>query len=239
MCKLCGSSTKNNGLPNKRTVNNNEAVIKFKAICFDYIQEDPCAAVRRQFMVALYKNPTMSIDQYIIKRLEYLFIAPNKINAQQYKQLKRRHGKKCEYAKNNYEIKLVSKCIHQVYNKAKGTSSYDLQITIKNLIYRNVFKTLSEAIQERDSLINGTSLHQTPASRSAKKLEYQERYTYKSVEPNIMMKTHRSKNFAPSYKFETRINNSRINKTFKTLEEAQQFKQGVLNGDYQHNSVAA
>jgi len=53
------------------------------------------------------------------------------------------------------------------------------------------------------------------------------------IETCIYLRTYPSKKTA----FVVRIKN--ITQTFKTLEEAQQFKQGVLNGDYQHNSVAA
>lgn len=60
--------------------------------------------------------------------------------------------------------------------------------------------------------------------------------TYVTIESNILAVTNSK---STTYHCAIQKNFNLYTKRFKTLEEAQQFKQGVLNGDYQHNSVAA
>lgn len=70
-----------------------------------------------------------------------------------------------------------------------------------------------------------------------------QRETYTTIEPLILKTTYANGSetfkFCKEYKKDKKIY-LKINKSFKTLEEARQFKQEVLNGYHnQHNTVAA
>jgi hypothetical protein len=219
MCKLCNNYRPPvTGIKDQKNIR--ESTFEFRKIVNEYIGTNPCSSATQLYNYSLKnKKRIYDVDEYIVRFLFRNYIKTKK-DSQKLSSLRSQidNGKIKKASNLYYTQTTVGEAIVKKVLKTKGTTVYK---TNSAVIKSKTFNTLSEA---QDYLYSERNKIPPKSPRKDNTIR-------KSIE-YMISSSFSNKTSLLVYRVEYRTKKgTKTLKSFNTLEEAQQFKQGILNGN--------
>ena len=160
MCAICGKPTKYIEPPERIKKLYAERTRNFMIIGKDYLNEIPCNYASRLFTVYSRKHSDVNIDYYIISKLKSNILT-GKLKRQFIQRehdLIVRKDKERKSKAGMVKYFKLEQYIHAVHTHHTGKTSYRVEINKKPKRYCRTFKTLKEAQEYKQRIINENNI---------------------------------------------------------------------------------